>query len=311
MAMKKSILKLLLYVLAIFFFIATVKIAVFNSIVKRPTFKPFFQSKVSDSSCYFIGSSRIRESFDEKLMKEKNSGTTFHNLGINALSMNYSLILANKIISKTNNNIIFIEVSRFKPYRSPRCYDIFNYSDIGEGLKIYLNSVDKKTFSEFKTFITDVGEFTFNFFSLIEELSIISNPNIGITNLANSRIEKNYLGESNNIVYTNQFDFDTTNKNENFNKYCYNEIINTITVAEKKNIKVLFLLPLAFSSIEEKTELLPLYNSIPLKNKLNYSKEFLKEICQTKNLYDNIHFNTNGSLIYTNYFAIETNKLIK
>ncbi len=70
-------------------------------------------------------------------------------------------------------------------------------------------------------------------------------------------------------------------------------------------------MPLAFSSIEEKTELLPLYNSIPLKNKLNYSKEFLKEICQTKNLYDNIHFNTNGSLVYTNYFAIETDKLIK
>ena len=308
--MKKSILKLLLFVLAIFVFVATTKFASYNSIIKNPSFKPFFQYTISDSSCYFIGSSRIRESFDEKLMKQKIPSETFHNLGINALSMNYGLILANKIISKTNNNIIFIELSRFKPYRSPRCHDIFSYSDIGQGLEIYFNSLNKKSFQEIKTFITDIGEFTINIFSLKEDLGILIDSNNGITNLANSKIETAYVGDTNSINYLNPSDIDSISKTEKQIKSCFREILKTIAEGEKKKTRVIFLVPVSFSSAEEKKELLPLFNSIPAKNKLIYSEKFLKEICQTKNLYDDIHFNTNGSFVFSNELAIEIKKLI-
>ena len=309
--MKKSILKLLLFVLAIIVFVATTKFAAYYYMVKNTSFKPFFKHTISDSSCYFIGSSRIRECFDEKLMKQKIAGTTFHNLGINALSMNYGLILANKIISKTNNNIIFIELSRFKPYRSPRCYDIFNYSDISEGLNSYYNSVDKASLKEFKTFLTDIGEFTFNFFSLKEDLSILADPKNGMTTLANSRIEKSFYGDSSDITYLNPLDLALINKYENYNKYCHIKLLNTIVEGENKNIQVVFTLPIAFSDAEEKVELLALYNSIPKKNKSIYSEEFLTKICKMDNLYDKIHFNLNGAAICTNEWAAKIEKLLK
>ncbi len=307
--MKKSIIKIFLFVLSIFIFVSIIRYGVYYTIIKNPSYKPYFNSKRSDSICYIIGSSRIRESFDEKLMMRKITGKTFHNMGINALPMNYGLLLANKIISTSKNNIIFIEVSRFKPYKSPRCYDIFNYSDFNKGLISYYNSINKTSYYEFKTFITDIGEFAFNFFSLNEEFNIINDPSLGITNLANSRIEKSYSGDSSNIVYLNALDIESINKNEKFNKTSHIEILKTIANGLEKNTKIIFLLPIAFTSSEEKKELLPLFNSIPEKNKMIYTEKFLTEICQTKNLCDNVHFNINGSFIFSNELTKEINKL--
>lgn len=307
--MKKSTLKFLFYIFCVVLISVSLKMIALYRIKNDITFKAFTNYYKVDNgtqNCYFIGSSRIRRSINPKILKDELPDVNFYNWGGSGFAFNNNLIMVEKLSQSQNNNIMFVEMSRVKFFRSIQYLYMYTFDDVCFELKMYFNNAPFSTIEDQINILNDIKSFILTIFSISKDVNLVIDP---------KSFKKSYgfiadtaVFHGSEYYYLRSVDLLEKSKSAGL-KNSYKElIINTIKDVEGKNGRIVFLLPLQFTDSNEKELLLTIFNSIPDQNKLKYSRSFLNKIMNSEYLLDATHLNSKGAELYTHELLGEVKK---
>ncbi|WP_109300416.1 hypothetical protein [Aquimarina sp. AU474] len=300
MRRKKTILKLITFG-AIIFFVGLF----FRSISPKKTETQFStivknMNNKEKPSYYFIGSSRVQKSINPAILREKFHNQNIYNLGISGSTFLSNSILTDFLIQNHTPKVIFVELS---PIIQELSTGLIQFADEAE-LDIF-KSIHELNKKENVLKKTRIGINTLN--SYVFAKNPLKKDIKRILGVHHQKRNKKIVGfvplDQNNFESTTPFiTFNEINslsiKNKDLSSY-HNYINYLLELSSKHNTKLIFFLPITYKNNKEKNIVIPLYNSLPDSIKIKYSKKFIKNITNTKYLYDNNHLNNKGAEKYT------------
>jgi hypothetical protein len=247
---------------------------------------------------YFIGSSRTRCSIDDSLLNSRFSGAGFVNIGIDNGTFIFNKIVADKIMQNGQPEVLFIELSVINA-RLPSAYRLLtNGNDIIKALTPLMKGAT----------IDDTRKI---FWPMVER-AFLSQTRLGpeIKSIFGGSAINGRLGFSHSAIITAKSPSVIPAKlladkqDAPAVHPLYGQIINELTLkAQQTGTRLVFFIPPAMKTTEEKEVLTAVFNSIPRENKVLYDQEFLAGLNDKALFKDEIHLNTTGSQVYTNYLA--------
>lgn len=302
--MKNSLRKFLVYcfILGILILITLVLIEVISRNSKaNENLSAYIEASNATPKAIFIGSSRIQASIDPILLKQQLPQYNFYNLGLSGSSILYNCRLAEKVISKIpSGSLVFVELSDFRLSPSGYFYYFNTHKD--------LYGITKKRL----TLGIDFNELESVFFSLINIRAQLkasqSSSKAFLREVGFIKWKTTYTGREDTFI--NSKDVINTNKPLSTLQNTYLSILNELIAdGKKRNVKIVFILPLNIKGVEKKQELLPIFHAIEKSNKWIYPAGFIRSISFKKYQGDIIHLNEAGAKLYSAELAREISRL--
>jgi hypothetical protein len=247
---------------------------------------------------YFIGSSRIRHAINDSLLNSRFSSIDFLNTGMDNCTFIFNKVLADKLLNTNGPKTLFIEISVINA-RLPVGHEfILKNKEIISSVTPLMK----------KAGINDIRKI---FWPLIESLSLSRvrlGPGIkGLLKMTTVDGQVGFLGSSDSTPKVSPWFFnekDTALSGETEVHPLYGEIIHRlIGEAKQTGSKIIFIISPATRTASEKEVLTAVFNAIPRENKLLYDQDFLNKLNDKTLFRDEIHLNTAGSILFTNYLS--------
>lgn len=248
----------------------------------------------------FIGSSKIQASINPVLLKQQLPQYNFYNLGLSGSSVLYNCHLAERLIPTVpSGSLVFVELSDFRLSPSGYFYHFNTQKDLYE--------ITKKRIALSIGF-NELESIFFSFINIRPQLKAsMSSDKAFLKEVGFTKWKTTYTGKENTFI--NSTDVLNTDKSLSTLQNKYLLILNElIAEGKKKNVKIVFILPLNIKGTEKKKELLPIFHAIPVSNKWIYSSNLLRTISFKKYLGDIIHLNETGAKLYSAELAREISR---
>lgn len=291
--------KLTLFIVLLTMIIFAVKSFVLSGLQEKDMFSTLFQpKKAAQRNIYFTGTSRTRCAINDSLLNNSNSKYLFYNGGLGYGTFISNVAFANKLMQRIDSPVIFIELSIVNG-RMP-----YTFSLVSDPLNTLSTMWPMVRATNLNDMYHIYGPFAEQYF--IDYINL--KPYLKL--YKNNYIPVDFFGQLkkyNSLQYDpGSFLSEEEIKNAGMEKAVVPESYKTIikellAKAKQTNSQIFFALPVCISNPEEKKRLLDIYSTIPEKNRLLYSSQFLKEINNSAYLADEMHLNVKGADIYTNY----------
>lgn len=251
----------------------------------------------SNTSFYFIGSSRVKKSLDPNILRNHFETSDVHNLGISGSTLLSNALIAEYIIRQDGYKVLFFELSRLRNILPQGTLNFSAMADI-HPLKSTLFLIDDYDFEEKVSIGLDVwSRSIINSVSLKAEVRRIFGLTEEIWLGFNPKDIKGYTKGS--FFLSSEEMFNGIGDSVELTKY--NQIISRlVNLASQHNSKIVFFLPITYKNVSEKEIVIPLFHSLSDSERLIYSRDFLQTMSDTKLLMDMNHFNEKGAQLYTN-----------
>ncbi|WP_109852046.1 hypothetical protein [Aquimarina sp. AU58] len=272
-------------------------------------------SNIKGISYHFIGSSRVQQSINPKILKEHFGNRNINNLGINGSTFLSNCILADFLMKEKTSKVLFIELSPLKQELPSGFIKFSKEANIN-----ILKTIDKlaKNESFRKRLLLKLNILNYLFFKKISVKEDVRRM------LSQNDDDKGNIKEM-GFISLNESNFNSTSpfisyeeinspstKNKNLTSY-QNYINYLLELSSENNSKIIFFLPITYRNEKEKNIVIPLYHSLPDSLKIKYSKSFLDSMVNSKYLSDENHLNSLGAKKYTNLLShlIESSFFLK
>jgi len=274
--MKKYFAKIILLALPI------ILIILISQFYEKGRNQTIFNEMLKNKDVIFVGSSRIKNSINPNLF---NNSEKVMNFGISGSTFFHNMIVTEYLITEYKPKFIYIELS---PIHYTRHTMIQN-------LKIPISSFMKNKM-KFGIQIKSLDNILFSKMNLKNLFKKIFNLKVPSLVGFQPTYESNY---SKKDSFLEPEDF---HKNYGIETKDHEELINYISkIAQQNNTTIKYILPITFFRDDELKIDMSVYNILPEKSKVIYSKCFIDKISNTNYLYDKNHLNIFGSKVMTNY----------
>ncbi len=261
----------------------------------------------SDTLNYFVGSSRVSASINDKLLDSLSSSKQrFHNLGVNHFSFIENTVLADYLLGTPGYKRIFVELSPIRTKAHTSLLPLCQQLDVNP-----VNSV--------ATIMAFSG---FQIIPVVEDIVVHQASSI----LLRRNTLKSYIGLEAQESIKDWFGYRSWNspvtiprdplflRLEDFEATAhipskidmYLKVIGKLTIkAKKHNAQLIFFLPMTFRREEERAITIPIFNKLAKPNRLEYSASFVEQIGKTALLSDSFHYHGQGATLYSELFSQE------
>lgn len=256
---------------------------------------------IEDTTFYFIGSSRVQRSISPAILKSTLPNFNFVNLGIGGNSFLYSCQIASQLLQDSSEKkIVFIELSGLSIRPSDAYYFLMSQHDVWNVIRQHL-SVECR--------LSDLSGFLFYMFSIrsdlkkiiYPDLNLYSNPEIGY--LPDTKESKASID---GVLNADSFTTQTEISPRLLDAYLDN-ISKLHKMANRSGSHVIFILPLTIVTASEFNIDMSVFRKLPNHSKWSYSAELMDSMRNSKYLFDDLHLNEAGSVVYSH----ELSKFIK
>ncbi len=257
------------------------------------------QTQITKDSCiYFIGSSRVQNAVNIRLIADSIHSSHIFNLGCSGANFFSNCLLAEFLMQNKSPKKLFIELGLIKN-NFPK-----HFAFVAEEADMNLYSLTEKLFSNQFFFDRQKQKY-----SLLEEYTN-NNLNFDADKLMQTlhlkKIEQHW-----GFVAKKKTDFQSTNsfltEEEIYKKEFQSSqttqyelfILSLLKSAKESNTKIIFMLPLTCEDQDEKQAIIPFYRTLPDSFKFVFTKKFMNEISDSKYLFNANHLNEDGAKVYS------------
>jgi hypothetical protein len=247
---------------------------------------------------YFIGSSRTRRSVDDSLLNTKFRDAAFLNIGMDKGTFLFNKIIADKLLNDSDRKTLFIELSVINA-RLPQGYQ--QVVEDGNVLRSLIPMIKEGRINEARNIFWPVIEKV-----LLEKMRLGPSVKALFTSSTPQTALVGFFRTDSSSVVSPLFfqEKDTAYPGRKDILPVYAKMVDgLLQKASQANSRIIFVMPLACNSLEEKEVLLTVFNRIPVQNKLIYSEALLNQLHHPAFFSDKTHLNTSGSFLFTNYLA--------
>ncbi|MBS7562912.1 hypothetical protein KHS38_00730 [Mucilaginibacter sp. Bleaf8] len=311
MRVKKSVFKLILFT-SIISLIAFCFIRQYATSRKNTLIYTFFRQSLqaTDTSYYFIGSSRVQTSIDPEVLKQTLGNKHIYNAGISGGTLLSNCIIARRLMQNKSPKVLFIELTPMLP-------------EVPDYLLKHQDDLNLEIFGTANQLLSHL-----NFLSKCRLLLQLANKYVTsklfivdeVRNLMRINVEKTEghfgfqpISENKYHSVTPFLKFqDFNNYNDKGSVARYQQYINELLkLGHQSNSKIVFFLPVTFRSEDEKETTIPIYKSLPDSTKLQMPEVLLKSMENASYLADNNHLNLAGAKVYSHLLAVQLLPFIK
>lgn len=309
--MSKSIFKLLFFLIVIAAISVGLKIK--SNTSDDQEFKSVLEdlTQAKDTSLFFIGSSRVKNSVNPSLINAHFHNLSVYNLGISGAGFLSNCVMADYIIQQSGYNIVFIELSPLLE-EVPKDFWSFSYhAEFNLFKSILWLTKEQSVRKQFLLLINVLNNYLFKFVYIYKE----TRESLG---LKGQDTKKNLIGftasDTNNldgsISFLNRVEIDTCTSIK-FSLANMNGMIENLNTHAKENrAKIIFFLPITYNKGVEKSIVFPLYNLLSDSVKLNYSEQFLLSMAKNEYMKDHYHLNNRGATAYSQLLIPEIERFL-
>jgi len=258
------------------------------------------QIEQSDTSIFFIGSSRVKKSINPSILQQEIPGKNIFNLGISGGTFLSNHIMANYAMQLKGHKILFIELSSTRLIFTKDLVNFCKTKDI-EFMNAAFQATRFLSFSDrIEVGLQTVNWYLFQFLSFRNEFKWLIQPAqvkevepwIGYTRLVGSKGNFSPL-------FLEKKDIKTTSITNSTIENQYKIIESLQEKAQKYDVKIVYFLPTTFAKETEKSNMLALYSKLKSAQRLDFTTHFFSQVIKKEHLYDYNHFNITGAAIYT------------
>lgn len=256
---------------------------------------------ITDTTFYFIGSSRVQRSISPNILKTRFPNYTFINLGVTNNSFLYNCQLASRLLQESKETkIIFIELAALTICPSDSYYFLLSQHDVWSVIRQHLSIQHTPA---------DIQSLLFYMFSLHSDIKKIIYPELnlyGNPELGYQAGNREFKGSVTNIITPESFAIKTKISPSLLNAYLEN--INRLdSIAARNHAQIIFIFPLTISKTSELNIDVSVFAKLPESSKWSYPVEFMTAMRNEKYLFDDFHLNEAGA----NQYSYELSKFIK
>lgn len=253
----------------------------------------------------FLGSSKTNYGINQVTFNQTLPGKKVLNVGVASSTLLTTGLITKEIMQRVNHSVFLVELNLMNGWFPPDLSLQLKFKTI---VKFVYPLIMQGDFNDFMDiYMPFFGAYIFDEFRLKPY----------VNNLLNVEFRKSFHKQTvfyeskefcPNVFYTTQDVHQMVDSIEQISPMYKVLMYDLIQTAHQTKNTILFYLPTAIKDQNNKNELFKLYNFIPIENKILYNDTFLHSINQPKNMYDNIHLNFNGSVVFSKFMA---NKLIE
>jgi hypothetical protein len=300
---KETLLKFFVFI-SIFVIVEFVIKLSTNSFERTKKFTlPFNNLTSSDTSIYFIGSSRVDMSLNKDILNQKFKNAEVEKLGVSASTFLGNCLIAEMVIQQQKGNkILFIELSALLD-ELPSSLINFSFHSKSNTIRTIFSNQFPLTLSEKVLLFCSILQKHFYYSNTLKIATIKLHEKLKKLYLKRKQpknTKKSVSALNNNSLNTatsflNFEDLQNPHSEpKNLNRY-YALIEYLEAYAQKNNTRIIFFLPITYRKQVERQTVIPVFNSLPTKLRLDYTQMYLTEIAKSEYLFDNNHLNAEGA----------------
>ena len=293
----KSILQFILFLCLVGLFVATGNYFLLrNEFTSKNMYLVRAAGNTKDTAVFFIGSSRVLGGINDTLLSRHIGNKAVLNCGFNSGLFFSNCLLADAIIKRNGNKIVFIELTPLLPEFGEH-YTVFTQVTNLDLLSSMVSIAGHdQIFKRSSFYATAFNNYIVDRFILDSRLSAYmhapGNKLTGFHPVQGAGYNRTdcYL-TSNELKIDSASDIDI---DQHLNYISYLQ-----QLSKKHNAKVVFFVPVTYNNQQERNLMRALYHALPSDLRITYSDDFLKEIAKPDLLADNNHLNQNGANRFT------------
>ncbi|RYY58944.1 MAG: hypothetical protein EOO05_14825 [Chitinophagaceae bacterium] len=262
----------------------------------------------ADTGWYFIGSSRVQMSVDTSLLASGLHKQGIHNLGVSGATFLTNCFVAAELMKSHLPKILFIELSAML---TEMPVDIFEQRPSIEA-DMYRTARRFYKNRNLRDQLLLSGEFANHFFSArifyYDQLrnAVLHNapgrhPDYGFI----AWPENGYSSDKSILRWPELSSYMNPQAVEEYRFY-FQELQK---MAAGTNTRIIFFMPVTFGSEMERRLVIPVYNSLPLQDRIELTPELVQNITDKKYLMNANHFNEGGARVYSNWLVTALGKM--
>lgn len=252
---------------------------------------------LQDTAYFFLGSSRVQCGINPDIIKKKFGKNKVYNLAVGGATFLNSCIIAQHLIQTKGNKVVFIELANIHQKLPEHIFTMTQVFDINlpNALHQLIKEFDVKRQLAIQTHYLEQAAF------------FVASVKNNTQRLLNYRHQKSPIGFQSYTqnLYPNTSSYITIDEvlsPPSSQPYLKEQklLIDYLTsLAQQKQTKIVFLLPINMSDGAKKHQILGAYHYISPQQKIVYNADFLKKIRQAHFLKDALHLNQWGAQKYT------------
>lgn len=254
----------------------------------------------SDSSVYFIGSSRLQKSLDPKILQDHFANFQIMNLGISGSNFLSNCVMAEIVLQRPGHNILFIELAPILEELPDGVYRAASQTAFSPLASVYAFTANQSYPEQSRLMLNILNRELYKSVTIREEVFDLAGYSVDVqkTNwIGFDPYDKNEWHDSNSFLTWQEINaaHPVTVDLEK-----YSAMISRLDVlAKRKGCRIVFFLPITVREPVEKHIILPLYHTLQDSMKFEFTSDFMSMITQSAYLGDQNHLNRKGAEVYS------------